>query len=69
MHRTDLYRSVQHCTTIISIICRQQEQLRLQVPVALGQALQVPPADVLGEVLLGSMAMSVDAPMISADHI
>ena len=54
MHRTDLYRSVQHCTTIISIInCRQQEQLRLQVPVALGQALQVPPADVLGEVLLG----------------
>lgn len=36
-----------------------QEQLRTQVPVALGQALQVPPADVLGEVLLGSMAMSV----------
>lgn len=28
------------------------EQLRTQVPVALGQALQVPPADVLGEVMV-----------------
>eukprot|EP00438_Fugacium_kawagutii_P020721 Skav225277 [mRNA] locus=scaffold4099:178794:182719:+ [translate_table: standard] len=30
-----------------------EEQLRMNVPVALGQALQVPPGDVLGEVFLG----------------